>query len=193
MYYVYLYMLGDQCVYVGKSKNNLKERIWEHSRDSRFKPYNNSQILYCKCKSKSDMDITERVLIKIMHPVVNIFDKTDGCIPFALDLSAVTWFDYKTNDCINIEQSNPIKTNNTINNEKQLNDYDDIEWWRSTAEWWRSTAKQYLKLYEKETQISQKFFDAYLNMRDLYYASINKKPILNRLINALHILLTGRQ
>lgn len=186
MYYVYLYMLGDQCVYVGKSKNNLKERIWEHSRDSRFKPYNNSQILYCKCKSKSDMDITERVLIKIMHPVVNIFDKTDGCIPFALDLSAVTWFDYKTKDCVNIEQSNPIKTNNTINKEKQFDDYDGIKYWRSTA-------KQYLELYEREVQISQKFFDAYINMCDLYCASINKKPIRNRLINALRILLTGRQ
>lgn len=95
MNYVYRYMLGDQWIYVGKSENRLDERIKDHAKDVRFALYANSTIQYAELSSRRDMDITEAVLIKIMRPVINVADITDGDIPFVYDESLIKWHEYK--------------------------------------------------------------------------------------------------
>ena len=94
MFYVYRYMVGDQWIYVGKSANNIDQRIYDHSKDKRFEVYPDAVIEYCELNSKTDMDITESMLIKTMHPVINITDKTDGSIPFCFQEEMIIWNPY---------------------------------------------------------------------------------------------------
>ena len=84
-------MIGDQWIYVGKSKKNLEQRIYDHSNDPRFSSYKEAIIEYCELSTSSDMDITETMLIKTMHPVINVVDSTDGSIPFVYDPNAIVW------------------------------------------------------------------------------------------------------
>lgn len=102
MYYVYRYMIGDQWIYVGKSAKNLKSRVNDHARDPRFSLYHNAVIEYCELNTKSDMDITESMLIKTMHPLINVVDSTDGSVPFEYNECNIKWLPYdmfkSTND-----------------------------------------------------------------------------------------------
>lgn len=104
MNYVYRYMLGDQWIYVGKSINHLDQRVSEHAKDKRFAPYCDAIIEYCELNTKTDMDITESMLIKTMHPVINVVDSTDGSVPFEFNASLVTWYPY-------IQRSSHMKQN----------------------------------------------------------------------------------
>ena len=94
MYYVYRYMIGKQWMYVGKTIGNLSQRLSSHASDKRFQQYSGMCIQFCVMNCKSDMDLTESLLIKCMHPIINRNDATDGSIPFEYDESAVVWHDY---------------------------------------------------------------------------------------------------
>ena len=94
MYLVYRYMIDDQWIYVGKTEHNLVRRIYSHTFDTKFKKYRNARIEFCILDSKSDMDIMELMLIKLMHPVLNANDATVDNLPFAFDESKIKWFDY---------------------------------------------------------------------------------------------------
>ena len=100
MNYVYRYMDGNDWVYVGKAsamkvRNELQNRIRSHSKDDRFKKYVNAKIEYCMFENKSDMDITEMMLIKLHKPIINKAGVTDSELPFTYDDSKIQWFDIK--------------------------------------------------------------------------------------------------
>lgn len=90
-YYIYRYMADDQWVYVGKSAGALLSRIMSHAYEPKFQPYSNAIIEYFECNSQSDMDLTEKLLIKTMHPILNVLDSTDGSIPFRYDDTLISW------------------------------------------------------------------------------------------------------
>lgn len=94
MFIVYRYMIGDQWIYVGKTKYSLEMRYYEHSSDKRFKPYRNAKIYYCELETEHDMDITETMLIKMMQPIINVNDKKSGALPFLFDESALAWKEF---------------------------------------------------------------------------------------------------
>lgn len=94
LYYVYRYTDREQYVYVGKSKGRLKQRIKDHSIDPRFKSYANALIEYCELATESDMNITESLLIKLKHPIINIVDQTDADLPFVFDETKIVWKPY---------------------------------------------------------------------------------------------------
>ena len=95
MWYIYRYMIGDQWIYVGKTESHLEQRIYDHANDKRFAPYKNATIQFCEVGSRSNMDVTELLLIKLMHPVINHNDQTRVPLPFNYDESKVRWVDYK--------------------------------------------------------------------------------------------------
>lgn len=97
MYYVYRYMIGDQWIYVGKAdahrtRDELQNRIREHSHDKRFRIYPNAIISYCILENASDMNAVETMLIKIHNPIINVVSKTKASLPFRYDPNMITWF-----------------------------------------------------------------------------------------------------
>jgi len=90
-YYVYRYMLDNKWIYVGKSDHALLSRIKTHKREEKFRPYRNATVEYIRLASRSDMNLTELLLIKTMHPVLNELDSTDGKIPFVYDENILEW------------------------------------------------------------------------------------------------------
>jgi len=94
-------MIGNKWIYVGKSESHLEQRIYDHANDERFAPYKNAVIQFCEVGSRSNMDVTELLLIKLMHPVINHNDQTRVQLPFSYDESKVRWIDY--------EKGKPIK------------------------------------------------------------------------------------
>ena len=95
MYYVYRYMLDDRWIYVGKTDNSLMERLYAHRFEPKFKPYRNAVIQYIELGNRSDMNVTESMLIKLMKPVLNRNDLTENILPFKYDDSNVVWRDIK--------------------------------------------------------------------------------------------------
>lgn len=98
MNYVYRYMVGDKWIYVGKAsaektRDELTRRIRDHKKDKRFTKYADAKVEYCMFNHKSDMNITETMLIKIHRPIINRINITDECIPFQYDESKIKWFD----------------------------------------------------------------------------------------------------
>ena len=94
MFIVYRYMIGDKWIYVGKTKNSLRQRLSDHARDNRFDPYKEAKISYCELDSETDMDILELMLIKTVKPVINWNDTTDDEFPFEFkESSSLNWKD----------------------------------------------------------------------------------------------------
>ena len=90
-FYVYRYMLDDNWIYVGKTTQNVVNRIRSHAQETKFAQYPEAEISYCVFDSKQDMDITEVALIKAMKPILNVSDITVSNMPFTFDPSSVQW------------------------------------------------------------------------------------------------------
>ena len=78
MYFIYKYVYRGEIIYIGKTKRDLSERIYEHSVELKFLPYlNESKIYYFELPTHVEMDIYEKYLINVYMPKLNVVD-TDG-------------------------------------------------------------------------------------------------------------------
>lgn len=76
-YYIYKYVYKNEIVYIGQTVD-LKRRIKQHEKEVSFLNYNNSDIYYFPCYSKTEMDSFEYFLIQKYHPVLNVVHNNDG-------------------------------------------------------------------------------------------------------------------
>lgn len=105
VYFVYRYMVGDEWIYVGKSDNDLTNRINGHKMEAKFAPYNDiATIQFCELYSQEDMEITEKVLIKAMHPKLNTNFASFGRVPFMVD-DSFEWKNYSRREAIKAQSS----------------------------------------------------------------------------------------
>ena len=74
-YYVYKYVLDNQIIYIGKNDTNLQDRIIQHQREEKFKPYMEADIYYIELKNKAETSGLEKLLINKYKPILNIVDK----------------------------------------------------------------------------------------------------------------------
>lgn len=81
-YYLYKYVVDDEIIYIGKSKN-IHQRIAQHNSgtglDEKFKPYlKDCKIFVAECVNSVEMDLMERALINQYKPKLNVADKFEG-------------------------------------------------------------------------------------------------------------------
>ena len=92
-YIIYRYIFKDKTIYVGKTKNDLKLRIYAHAQESKFFPYlNGCKIEYFDVENHPTMDIYEKYLINKMSPILNVSDKYNA--HFAFSLPYIEWIPY---------------------------------------------------------------------------------------------------
>lgn len=93
MYYIYKYVYRGEIIYIGKTKRDLSERIYEHSVELKFLPYlNESKILYFELPTQVEMDIYEKYFINIYMPKLNVVD-TDGAV-FSFQIKEPKWKEF---------------------------------------------------------------------------------------------------
>lgn len=93
IYTIYRYVYNDETIYIGKTKRNLKLRIYEHSKEDKFLPYiKECQIEYFDAGNRQSMDIYEKYLINEINPILNVADK-DG-VQFTFSLPYMEWIPY---------------------------------------------------------------------------------------------------
>ena len=80
-YYVYKYVLDNQIIYIGKNDTNLQDRIIQHQREEKFKPYMEADIYYIELKNKAETSGLEKLLINKYKPILNIVDKYKKIYP----------------------------------------------------------------------------------------------------------------
>ena len=103
---VYKYVYKGEIIYVGKSNYSVSQRISEHKKEAKFKPYIGCQIYCAKCKNPAHTTILEAYLIDKYKPILNVSmkysEKLDISIPEPV------WIDI--NSFIDIETKNkPLK------------------------------------------------------------------------------------
>lgn len=93
MYYIYKYVYRNEIIYIGKTKRDLSERIYEHSVELKFLPYlNEAQIFYFTLPTQVEMDIYEKYFINVYMPKLNVVDM-DGA-EFAFVIKEPIWTRY---------------------------------------------------------------------------------------------------
>lgn len=73
-FYVYKYVYNDEIIYIGKT-NNMKRRVYQHSKEEKFKPYLSSEIYYIELSNKAEIKALETLLINEYKPILNVQDK----------------------------------------------------------------------------------------------------------------------
>lgn len=113
-YYIYFYYHDKKIIYIGKTIN-LKQRIYQHGRESTFIQYckdNNIfytslSIKYFECNCEEKMNKLERLFINKYKPELNIKDKNncnDNSIE--IDISEFEWSDFETKTLTEKDYSN---------------------------------------------------------------------------------------
>lgn len=93
MYYIYKYVYRGEIIYIGKTKRDLSERIYEHSVELKFLPYlGESKIQYFELPTQVEMDIYEKYFINIYMPKLNVVD-TDGAV-FSFQIKEPKWKEF---------------------------------------------------------------------------------------------------
>ena len=96
MYFIYKYVYRGEIIYIGKTKRDLSERIYEHSVELKFLPYlNESKIYYFELPTHVEMDIYEKYLINVYMPKLNVVD-TDGA-RFNFKINEPKWKRFSSN------------------------------------------------------------------------------------------------
>lgn len=93
-YYIYKYIQGNKIIYIGKT-NNLKRRLYEHSKDNKFQNLKNFKIYYFNCNNELEMNSFEYFLITKYHPKLN---QTFKNIKLTILLKEPEWILYKEDD-----------------------------------------------------------------------------------------------
>ena len=93
-YYIYKYVQKNKIIYIGKT-NNLKRRLYEHSKDNKFQNLKNFEIYYFNCNNELEMNSFEYFLITKYHPKLN---QTFKNIKSTILLKEPEWILYKEND-----------------------------------------------------------------------------------------------
>lgn len=92
--YIYKYVLNDEIIYIGKTKN-LDSRIYQHSMEEKFKPHlKESVIFYFECANSVEMDLIERALINQYKPELNVKDNKEG-FSALLSIEELKWEKYE--------------------------------------------------------------------------------------------------
>ena len=81
-YIVYKIYYDDKLVYIGRTKQNLIDRLRMHFFGNSFIPkldvFRVNRVEYAILESESDQFVYEVYLINLYHPCLNLHDKGDG-------------------------------------------------------------------------------------------------------------------
>ena len=90
----YKHLLGDP-VYIGRTKNNLTQRLRHHFFKHPFQKVVEvdavSHIEYAEFATVADMFVAEIILINQIKPVLNVDDKAPDELTIKVDLSELEW------------------------------------------------------------------------------------------------------
>lgn len=86
--------IEDEVVYVGKTKGNVHERIYSHSKNGHLPKQCYecvNKIEYIETVSKADMDILELYFINKYKPIFNKKSKTEDSLFLKIDEKSLNW------------------------------------------------------------------------------------------------------
>lgn len=89
-YILYKIYYGDELVYVGRTKQDLKQRLRNHffggnAMTKKIDIIQTTRIEYCFCQSEADMFVTEVYLICKYRPKINRDDKPNDELTIHLE------------------------------------------------------------------------------------------------------------
>ena len=107
--YVYKYSHSDyEWLYVGKADNSVAQRVYGHSKESKFQPFlDKVKIYYIELDNKAQSKFVESYLIDKYKPHLNRTDKYEGESPFELNLPQWKLYD----SLIHNNSSQPLMEN----------------------------------------------------------------------------------
>lgn len=78
-HYVYKYISENEIIYVGKVDSDLKRRVEEHAKETKFLPYLENAEIYCmQLANATETTFMELYLINKYKPVLNATAKYEG-------------------------------------------------------------------------------------------------------------------
>lgn len=78
-HFVYKYVSENKIIYVGKVDSDLKRRVEEHAKETKFLPYLENAEIYCmRLANSTETTILELYLINKYKPVLNVTAKYEG-------------------------------------------------------------------------------------------------------------------
>lgn len=110
MHGIYKYIYNNEIIYIGKSDSSIKQRIQQHSIESKFLPYlSNAVIYYAILPNASMTAIYETFYINKFKPRLNVSSKYYGDVD--IDIPEPEWREFISSD---YWQSFPIKSPNKV-------------------------------------------------------------------------------
>lgn len=105
MYFIYKYVYRDEIIYIGKTKRELSQRVYEHTMELKFIPYlHEVKIYYFTVSTHVEMDIYEKYLINKYAPKLNVVDMDDANFSFVIqELPWILYSDGRT-VCVALEK-----------------------------------------------------------------------------------------
>ena len=86
---IYKYVYNDEIIYIGQTQRSLEERIREHRKEVKFKPYLNAEVYYFKVNNIDELDMYERLLINKYKPILNV--ACNSKITINIDFNEPKW------------------------------------------------------------------------------------------------------
>ncbi len=107
---LYKYVCDGEIIYIGKSNANIYNRIKDHTRETKFKPYlqKGVEIYTCLLPNSAETDILEKALINQYKPVLNGTDNQPG-FSSHIEVNEPAWTLFNEHDYMKSQTPNKRK------------------------------------------------------------------------------------